>query len=728
MALLVYASGIGQQAMIKVVDDLTKEVVPFAHVCFESTNGGEQVHNMTNLEGEVVNPIEGPVIIAISYVGYETLYDTLSSKESKTFKLKPTVFNMSELVVTAQYTPQRVDKSIYKVNVIGAKQIEQKSANNLAELFNDELSIRVTQDGALGSSMSIRGLSGEHVKFLVDGIPVIGRMNGNIDLGQLNLHNVDHIEFIEGPMSVVYGSNALAGVVNIITKENKNTPLIAGADVYLESVGTYNINANVSGKKKNHVFALAGGRNFFDGYSENDNGRSMTWKPKRQYLLDGYYIYDHDRYKFKYTTSFFNELLWNKGDVIEPYYAIDSYFRTNRFNNNIDFSTKIGNHRFFKTMVAYSIYERQRSTYFKNLHTGDEILSENPGDLDTTRFNSLNVRMVMSKSSEDSKLNYQFGIDINNENGSGKRIQDNKQFIGDYAGFLTLKYDPTPLLTLQPGIRLIYNTRYNAPLVYSLNIKYSPTEYWTLRGSYSRGFRAPSLKELYLYFVDINHNIQGNEDLKAEDSHNVVVNLGYSKENGKAAYGFDVDLFYNYINNIITIAQVSGDLYSYINLDNYISKGLQLDLFYNLYPRFKWKVGMAETGRKNVLDTESAESKQFFYSTDVNTSVTYSINKWDADISVFYKYNGKLPQYFQNSEGDLVEGYIDAYNTMDITLNKHFFNRTFVISTGVKNVFDVKSVNASNSVSGSAHSGGGSSLIGYGRTFFLGISYGFRKF
>ncbi len=728
LVLLATLEGMGQQARIRVLDGKTGEAVPFAHVCFESLDSGEQTHAITSMEGDVANAAAGRTVVAISYMGYETLYDTLSGGEARTLYLKPTVFNMSELVVTAQYTPQRVDKSIYKVNVIGVKEIENRAANNLGELFTNQLSIRVNQDGALGSSMSIRGLSGEHVKFLVDGVPVIGRMNGNIDLGQLNLHNVDHIEFIEGPMSVVYGSNALAGVVNIITKENKNTPLIAGVDGYYESVGTYNVNANASLKRNRNVFALSGGRNFFEGYTEEGEGRSMTWKPKRQYLFDGYYIYDHDRFKFKYTTSFFNELLWNKGDVIEPHYAIDSYFRTNRFNNILDLSTKIGRHRYLKALAGYSIYERRKETYFKNLHTLDKVLTENSGDQDTTRFNSLNVRVEMNKSSDESRLNYQFGLDINNEQGSGKRIQDQEQFIGDYAAYLTLKYEPLPALTIQPGLRLIYNTRYDAPLVYSLNVRFGISEALTARASYSRGFRAPSLKELYLFFVDVNHNIQGNDDLKAEDSHNFVLDLGFNRENGKAAYGFGIDLFYNSINNIITIAQVENTLFSYINVDNYTSQGIQADLFYDLYPNFRWKVGLAETGRKNTMEDETGDMKEFFYSTDVNTSITYTVRKWNTDASVFYKYNGKLPQYFQNAQGELEEGYIEDYHTMDVSVNKHFFNRTLTLSAGVKNLFDVKAVNATGGAAGGVHSGGSSSLIGYGRSYFISLSYGFRKF
>ena len=185
----------GQQAMIKLLDAKSGEPIPYAHVCFEE-NDGKQEHEITDEKGNAQNIATQKSKIAISYIGYETLFDSISPGQSKTFNLQPTIFDMSEVVVTAQYKPQRVDKSIYKVKVLGAKQIDRKAANDLSELLSDELNIRIDQDAALGSSMSIRGLSGEHVKFLVDGVPVIGRLNGNVDLAQLNLNNVDHVEVI----------------------------------------------------------------------------------------------------------------------------------------------------------------------------------------------------------------------------------------------------------------------------------------------------------------------------------------------------------------------------------------------------------------------------------------------------------------------------------------------------------------------------------------------------
>ena len=179
VATLTVFKSYGQVAVIRVQDAKTGDPVPYANVCFESVNGGDQLHGLTNDDGEVNNMAKEKSVVAITFIGYETLFDTIMPGESKTLDFIPAIFNMNEVVVTAQYKPQRVDKSIYKVKVIGAKQIDDKAANNLSDLFSDELGIRINQDGALGSSMSIRGLSGENVKFLIDGIPMLQLQEDN---------------------------------------------------------------------------------------------------------------------------------------------------------------------------------------------------------------------------------------------------------------------------------------------------------------------------------------------------------------------------------------------------------------------------------------------------------------------------------------------------------------------------------------------------------------------
>ena len=451
--LLASLNGFGQQAVVRVQDGKTGQPVPFAHVCFQPIDGGQQAHAITQEDGTAQNLIVFRSVVAISYIGYETLYDTISPGENVTLSLKPKIQEMNEVVVTAQYSPQRVDKSIYKVKVINNLQIEQKAANNLTDLLNSELNIRISQDGALGTSMSLQGLSGEHVKFLVDGVPVIGRMNGNIDISQLNLYNVDHIEVIEGPMSVVYGSNALAGVINIITKENKNTRLSAYAKGYTESVGIYNFDLGGSYKIKNHVFLFSGGRNFFDGYSDDDSIRSVRWKPKRQYFFDGYYLFSRPKLKFKISSSWFDEKLLSRGNLMAPYYetAFDSYFLTSRSTSKIELNQKIRDYRYISLMGSYAWYARKKETVFIDLTTLEEHATINPEDFDTTRFHNALFRGTFSKSNPASRFNYQLGFDLNLEAGTGKRITDYKQQIGDYAAFLSVQYEPLKWVTIQPA-------------------------------------------------------------------------------------------------------------------------------------------------------------------------------------------------------------------------------------------------------------------------------------
>ncbi|MEZ5198102.1 MAG: hypothetical protein R2764_17445 [Bacteroidales bacterium] len=91
VALLTISTSYGQQAIIKVLDSKTNEPVPYAHACFESISSGDQMHNMTNDLGEISNEIKEKTLLAVTFVGYETLFDTLNVGESKTLFLRPTV-------------------------------------------------------------------------------------------------------------------------------------------------------------------------------------------------------------------------------------------------------------------------------------------------------------------------------------------------------------------------------------------------------------------------------------------------------------------------------------------------------------------------------------------------------------------------------------------------------------------------------------------------------------
>ena len=213
MVMLLAAGEIyGQQAAITIIDAKTKEPVPYATVCFGDLKSKSIKYLVTDMAGKVANDVKEPSKVTVTFVGYVTLVDSIKRGVSKTLLLVPSVFEMDEVVITAQYAPEKADKSIYKINVINSRQIEQKAATNLTDLLSSESNMRVAQGGVLGTSLSLQGLSGENVKFLLDGVPIVGRLNGNIDLNQLNLYNVDHIEIIEGPMRT---SNLLEFTISV---------------------------------------------------------------------------------------------------------------------------------------------------------------------------------------------------------------------------------------------------------------------------------------------------------------------------------------------------------------------------------------------------------------------------------------------------------------------------------------------------------------------------------
>ncbi len=721
-----------QNVKVKVLDadTLKGEPVPYANICVESLDRQIKEYYITDINGVVNFSLVNPRIVSISCMGFKSLIDTISPDvNTKTYILEPSFYELNSVVVTGQFKPVSADKSIYDIKLIGKDRIESKAANNLADVLSDELGIRLSNDPSTGTSMSLQGITGENIKILVDGVPVIGRLDGNIDLSQLNLDNVSQIEMVEGPMSVIYGSNALGGVINIITENSSHSQYKTSVNSYYESIGTYNFNFLTSIRQKKNTFELNGGRNFFGGYSLEDT-RSKEWKPKEQYNAGATYYYNTEKTKLRLKSDFFNERLLDRNEPFPPYYekANDTWYKTFRFNNSAEITNKIGENSGFNILAAYSLYERQKQKYLVDLTDLSKTLTTSSADHDTSTFNSFMTRGTYNFTPEDDVFSFQTGFDINYETAKGKRIENEQENIGDYALFVSAIWKPAEQLSIQPGIRAAYNTRYNAPLTPSVNLMYKPGKV-TLRASYARGFRSPSLKELYLYFFDSNHQVEGNDSLQAERSHSFNASANYKFSQGKTILVFDLKPFFNVIDNKISLVQVDPDnLLHYRNENTGKFSSLGFEISGSLY-QSSWlnlKAGFSRIGRKD----ESFDSNEFIFSNNWNTSLDVDFLKNTAKFSIFYKYSGKYPTYFYNSDEEVTVGYINEFHNMDVSLMKKFWHSRFSVTTGIKNLFDNKEIGGPGSGSGSGHGGGGgvSSLVGWGRTFFLGLKVNFVKY
>ena len=718
-----------QQVHITIVDELSKEPVAFAHILIEGigkAEGIEQGH-ITDIEGKVTFELHAAAKITATFVGYKNLVDTVSPGETRTIEMKATTYQMDELVVTGQYKPETVDKSIYNIKVMSSRNLESRAVVNLNEALAGELNIRSSHDNSLGSSITMQGLEGEHIKFLIDGVPVIGRQDGNIDLQQLNLQNVDHIEVIKGPMSVVYGSNALAGVINVITKDPDRQKLSVIGNAYYESVGKFDFSVGGSYAWKKNSFSVNAGRSFFDGYDPVDTTRHQQWKPKLQYDFDGTYLYKSKKTKIKFGGNYFNEEIREKGNPLPVFNwdkAFDKYFYTNRWGLHGEINQQLGKHAMVNVLTAYSYYSKKKNTYLKDL-TNLEVTLVPGADLqDTTRFDNLMLRADFNSYIKNEKYKYQVGIDFNNESAFGKRIENSFQQIGDYAAFLSLIIEPLPQLSFQPGLRLIYNTNYKAPLVYSLNIKWNIVELLAVRASLAKGFRAPSLKELYLNFDDINHNIHGNPDLEAETSTNINLAINYSTQSNAAFnWGIELGLFYNHIKDKISFVSIEGDvpLYTYINVDQFYTHGFDLNFNCRVFPWLNLKIGTGVTGRKQFIEGTDIDS-DYLYTTDLMTQINYLWSLPDLNFSFFYKYNGAYPDILLTGDSSSVIVTTDAYNSLDFNISRWFWKRRINVQLGGKNLFDV--TNIERSVDSESR---GSVPINWGRTFFMKVQFSFNK-
>ncbi len=726
----------GAQVTVSVVDALDGTAIPFSHVVVLAPDSGKVAAAGANELGKVQVGDAALVLreglrVRATAMGYEPGSVALTGATA-VVALRRERRELRETVVTGQYGPMTADQAVHKVRVIDERRLQQLAANDLSDALRNELNIRLSQDNILGTSLSMQGLSGENVKILIDGVPVIGRQDGNLDLAQIDLNGIARVEVVEGPLSVSYGTNALAGTINLITKKNAGEAPRLKLTGYTEHIGRLNLWGTASKRWGRHNLNLNLGRDFFAGWNPGNNGipdlsptvadtsRFQQWKPREQYNARVNYRWNGPKWQLGYKGEYSDDKIINRGRPRAPYdeTAFDEVYHTVRLDNAVFADRYWTGGRKFTFLAAHDRYQRTRNTWRRDLTDLSEQLVGAGGMQDTSSFTLTNVRAVYASAADSARLRYEFGTDLNHETGSGERIGDgNGEVIGDYALYTSVEYRPVNDLVLRPAVRFAYNTVYGAPVVPSFNLRWQLDTAFAFRASYARGFRAPSLKELYLLFVDVNHNIQGNTDLNAEHSNNFGASLTWSKPRPHGAWRAELGGFYNDIEDLITLAQVEGTLYSYINIGKYRTTGGNVGLAWE-GEKWSFLVGANSTGRND--DLAQLQSQAWLWSHELRGTITRTWEKQGLSAQVFYKYQGRLQNYAYLTDGTVGRSTIEDFSMADASVTKRLWQRRLGLTAGCKNLFDVRNVNATIGASGGAHSTGGSSVpMMTGRTWFV---------
>lgn len=657
------------------------------------------------------------------------------------------VKNLNEVIVTGQYKPQTLKKSVYQVRVINNERIKQSGATNVQQVLYNQIGFRFSSDNTLGTTdVQLMGMSGRNVKILLDGVPMVDRGDTRESLNQVDINSIERIEIVEGPMSVSYGSDALAGVINIITKKPSKDELNLNIKVQEETAGTeyhpfnykglHQQSINLNYKKNNWGFASGGTHNDFNGFGGDAYGRGKTWKPKEQWLSNARISYDKGPFNVYYRIDVLNENINSRNPInYNNYKAVDQQYITDRITNQLQGSYSFNKNLQLAATVGYTDYKRRTRTTRHDFEKNTDELTTGEGEQDVSKFKSFIFRTSVQYQLSN-KVSLQPGIDINREESSGERILGNPS-IADYAAFVSAEIKPAPGINIRPGLRFIKNSVYNAPpVIPSINTKFVLNKQLDLRLAYAYGFRSPALRELYFDFVDANHNIVGNPDLKAENSNSFNASLNWnSLPANNMAYGIALGGFYNEFNNQIdfALASASSNQYTYFNVNKAKTLGGTLENKFST-SNLDASLGLSYIGfyRKLYDDKDyiKEDDKEFLWSPELNASVSYMVSRIKTKFNLFYKLSGKKPQYVTgknaSSQNVLTIAETESYQLADFTANTQV-NRYFGITAGVKNIFDVTNINNNATVSGSIHNAGNSVAIGYGRSYFIGLNFQLTK-
>lgn len=650
--------------------------------------------------------------------------------------------SLDEFVVTGQFEVQSLKNSVYQVRTIDSQRIAARGATSIQSILNTELGIRFSNDLTLGTSdIQLMGMSGQNVKILLDGIPMVDRGSTRESLGQIDINTIERIEIVEGPMSVIYGTDALAGVINLITKKNQSGDnVILSARVQEETVGneynafskkgTHNENLGITWQKNG--FQLGGNitRNNFGGWQGNATGRAKDWMPKEQMLYSASAGFQREKWNIAYRFNGTNETIMSEGNRNpNTQIAADKDYNTYRWFHQLQSKLRLNDKLNVNGVLSYTDYSRK--TLSTNVDaSGRETLSLEPGSQDKSVFTTTFFRgSAFYKTNEHFSL--VAGVDFADNQSSGARILGNPKIV-EYALFVAPEFKFGKIVKLTPGLRFLKNSVYDAPpVIPSINGKLSFTKTLDLRVGYARGFRSPSLRELYFDFHDASHSINGNTNLKAEYSNSFNSFLVWQSVS-KPHFRVNSTLsgFYNVFHDLIDTGVDPNDRTqtTYLNIFLFKTTGFTLDNKF-FTKNLQASIGGSYIGRYNQF-SEAPEQfgklPEFVWSPEVNANVLYKFSKIDASVNLFYKYSGKRPIYETTDQINVKLAETQGFHMADLTFSKGL-GKYINLMAGVKNLFDVTSLNNSSTDTGGAHSTGGAVPLSYGRSYFLGLNVQWSK-
>ena len=534
----------------------------------------------TNSNGEFIIRLDETkdYNVQVSFMGYDPQTMTVTALPTPVaaqVKLRPSTNVLNDVVVTGSFIEKPLKDAPVITRIISQKEIQALNPMTIETLLQYELpGLQIGYNNmSQQPQITYQGMGGEYMLFLIDGERVSGEgADQNVDFTRFNVDDIERIEVIRGAQSTIYGSNALGGVINIITK-TANRPFTANLNARYAGSNGQKYTGSVGLKKDRLTSYTSLTYRTRDTYAVGDDGGSST-------TVWGYNIWDFTQ-KLGYT---FNEKL--SADFKGTYYRNQRDIRTGRVYQEyyVDHT--------FSGKVKYLPVKDQQITigYIYDNYKKDNHYFRK----DSTYTNYRNIkqtpRLDYTGKFGDHTISAGFEGDI--EYLKHYMMKDSSHVRNQlYAFFAQEDWNITDGLNIVAGVRADYHKKYHWNITPKISAMWKAFDFLTLRAGYARGFRSPSLKELYQEY-DMGgmglFMIYGNPDLKPETSNQYSASVEFNKGGFHASSSYTYGRFNNKI-IYLTKDDGSSDM-EYVNAQNARAMAVEGIL------RYRFDFGLIMTG------------------------------------------------------------------------------------------------------------------------------------
>jgi len=568
---------------------------------------------------------------------------------------------MDEVIVTATRTERKLGNVAVPVQLITNKTIQQSGSVRLNDILQEQTGLFITSAGAtisagggvFGNGVQIQGLAPNHVLILLNGEPMIGRNGGILDLTRLAVGDIKRIEIVKGPSSSLYGSEAMGGVVNIITEQPQQDKLNASF-----RYGRFNsMDANIAGSVKRKKFGLQlfGNRNSSDGFDFDKSTSEKTVDPFKNYTGQVYFNYQPAlKTKISLSARYFNEIQKNffpikdiaSGDDINI--IGDGRIRdlninpiiTQHFNNHIHTSLRLNFSRYeYEQML---MKQSDKSLYYHDFFQQDYYRVEDQTDIKFTDKNYF----IGGGGIAANRLNTTRYTGIKHSN--------------QYYFFAQDEWQASKKFLFIGGFRFDKSSDYKRAWSPKLAVQYKASDKLRINASYGAGFKAPDFQQLYLNFLNTaagGYVVYGaNEitidELQKQKQQNIIseilprayqlallkpetskgINLGANYD-VNTKLNLKLNFFRNDIDNLILVDIIAyrsnnAPVYSYFNVLKAFTEGAELQAQYVLT-----KYIQLQGGYQYLITADKSDLKKIkdgsVFTRDLQTGVVTKMHRGD---------------------------------------------------------------------------------------------------